>query len=55
MQAGEIVLRSGPPGQYRAPYPIMSFDTAVEDVKWSRLLSDEKFSRICHDFGKAAP
>ena len=55
VQAGEIVLRSDPPGQYRAPYPIVSFDTSVEDVKWSRLLAEEKFGRICDDFGKGAP
>jgi hypothetical protein len=54
LQAGTIALRSDPPGQYRAPYPIVSFDTPVDEVKWSRLLVDEKFRRLCEDFGKAA-
>jgi hypothetical protein len=55
LTAGEIVLRSDPPGQYRAPYPIVSFDAPVDEVKWSRLLEDEKFRRLCEDFGKATP
>jgi hypothetical protein len=50
--AGPIALRSDPPGQYRAGYPVMSFTADVDDVKWSRLLTDETFRRLCAAFEK---
>jgi hypothetical protein len=45
-----IVLRSDPPGQYRAPYPVVSFDTPVEEVHWSGLLNDSTFLKLCSEF-----
>lgn len=50
--AGPIALRSDPPGQYRAGYPVMSFNAADGDVKWSRLLTDDAFLGVCATFEK---
>jgi hypothetical protein len=50
INAGPIALRSDPPGQYRAGYPIMSFNAADDEVKWSRLLTDDTFRGVCAAF-----
>jgi hypothetical protein len=50
--AGPIVLRSDPPGQYLAPYPLLSYDTPREDVRWSQLLHDDGFKAICSKFSE---
>ncbi|MGD2103207.1 MAG: hypothetical protein PVG83_13325, partial [Acidimicrobiia bacterium] len=50
LTAGPIVLRSDPPGQYLAPYPLLSYDTPREDIRWSRLLEDDDFKSVCSDF-----
>lgn len=50
--AGPIVLRSDPPGQYLAPYPLLSYDTPREDVRWSKLLDDDDFKMICARFSQ---
>jgi hypothetical protein len=50
--AGPIVLRSDPPGQYLAPYPLLSYDTPREDVRWSQLLTDEDFLAVCSSFAE---
>jgi len=48
--AGPIVLRSDPPGQYLAPYPLLSYDTPRDDIRWSRLLEDDGFRRVCDSY-----
>ncbi|MGB8360340.1 MAG: hypothetical protein WCE80_02975, partial [Acidimicrobiia bacterium] len=50
--AGPIVLRSDPPGQYLAPYPLLSYDTPRDDVRWSHLLGDDDFRVVCSRFGE---
>lgn len=48
--AGPIVLRSDPPGQYLAPYPLLSYDTPRDEIRWSRLLEDPDFAATCARF-----
>jgi hypothetical protein len=50
--AGPIVLRSDPPGQYLAPYPLLSYDTPRADVRWSHLLADDDFLAVCSRFAE---
>lgn len=50
--AGPIVLRSDPPGQYLAPYPLLSYDTPRADVRWSQLIEDDGFLSACSRFGE---
>ena len=49
VRMGWIVLRSDPPGQYQAPYPLLSYDTPIDEVKWSRLLENEQFLGCCRE------
>jgi hypothetical protein len=52
LTAGRLVLRSDPPGQYLAPYPLNTYDAPVEKVNWSRLLDDARFRAVCEELAR---